>query len=92
VEGAEYFVFKGGVETISKHLPIVFTEMLRKWAAKFGYHPDHIIELFKEFGYQCYASSGGKLKIFDKVSEETVQTNFFFLHPMKHAEKIALLS
>lgn len=92
VEGAEYFVFKGGVETISKHLPMVFTEMLRKWAAKFGYHPNDIIQLFKEFGYQCYASSRGGLKIVDKVSEETVQTNFFFLHPIKHAEKIALLS
>lgn len=62
VEGAEYCVLKGGVETISKHLPIVFTEMLRKWAAKFGYHPNDIIQLLKEFGYQCYASFGGGVK------------------------------
>ena len=39
VEGAELFVFQGAEKTLQQDKPIVFTEMLRKWAAKFGYQP-----------------------------------------------------
>lgn len=92
VEGAEFMVYKGGADTFAKHKPIIFTEMLRKWAAKFGYHPNDIIAFFKQFGYNCYTSHNGKLVPIEKVTDETVETNFFFLHPEKHAEKIASLS
>jgi FkbM family methyltransferase len=54
VEGAELFVFKGGVNTLKKHQPVVFTEMLRKWSAKFNYHPNDIIAFFKEMNYSAY--------------------------------------
>ncbi len=92
VEGAEFMVYKGGAETIAKHTPIVFTEMLRKWAAKFGYHPNDIIAFFKNMGYNCYVSENGKLQGIDTVTESTMETNFFFLHPTKHAAKIKALS
>jgi FkbM family methyltransferase len=92
VEGAEFLVYKGGPETFAKHQPIIFTEMLRKWAAKFGYHPNDIIDYFKQFGYNCYTSHDGKLKPFGKVEESTMETNYFFLHPEKHAAKIKALS
>ena len=92
VEGAEFMVYKGGVETIKKFQPIVFTEMLRKWSAKFNYHPNDIIEFFKNMGYQCYVSKNGKLSQIETVSENTVETNFFFLDPIKHATKIKALS
>lgn len=92
VEGAEFFVYKGGAESISKYKPIVFTEMLRKWAAKFNYHPNDIIAFFKQFGYNCYTSHNGKLILTNTVTEETLETNFFFLHPEKHAAKIKSLS
>jgi FkbM family methyltransferase len=92
VEGAEFFVYKGGIETIRRFTPIVFTEMLRKWAAKFDYHPNDIINFYNQFGYNCYASENGKLKIIHKVIEETEETNFFFLHPDKHKDTINLLS
>jgi FkbM family methyltransferase len=92
VEGAEFMVYKGGAETINKYKPIVFTEMLRKWAAKFGYHPNDIIDFFTGFGYKCYTSHNGKLKAIEKVTDDTMETNFFFLHPAKHAEKIKSLS
>ena len=48
--------------------------------------------IFKQFGYNCYTSHNGKLKLIDKVTEETMETNFFFLHPTKHAAKIKSLS
>jgi FkbM family methyltransferase len=92
VEGAEFLVYKGGAETIEKYKPIVFTEMLRKWSAKFNYHPNEIIEFFKQFGYNCYTSHDGKLIPFEKVTEETLETNYFFLHPEKHSTKIKSLS
>ena len=92
VEGAEFMVYKGGAETIEKYKPIVFTEMLRKWAAKFEYHPNGIIAFFNQFGYNCYTSHNGKLVPFEKVTEETLETNYFFLHPEKHKEKIKELS
>jgi FkbM family methyltransferase len=92
VEGAKFLVFKGGVETISKHLPIIFAEMLRKWSENFCYHPNDIIHFFLKLGYQCYTSSVGKLNVVDKVTEKTVEANFFFLHSIKHADKIASLT
>jgi FkbM family methyltransferase len=92
VEGAEFFVYKGGAATIEKCKPIVFSEMLRKWSAKFGYHPNDIIDFFRQFGYNVYTSHGGKLVPFGTVTDDTMETNYFFLHPEKHAEKIKALS
>ena len=89
VEGAELFVYKGGREIIEQSKPIVFSEMLRKWSAKFGYTPNDIISFFKELGYKCYViESETRLKECPKVTEETVETNYFFLHEMKHAQII----
>jgi len=92
VEGAEFMVYKGGAASIERFKPIVFTEMLRKWSAKFGYHPNDIIAFYRGFGYNCYTAHGGKLVPFDTVTDETMETNYFFLHPDKHAQTIGTLS
>lgn len=92
VEGAELLVYQGGIETIKKYKPVIFSEMLRKWSAKFNYHPNQIIELFESAGYQCYVIHEGNLKKFSRVDEETVETNYFFLHREKHKELIRLLT
>jgi FkbM family methyltransferase len=91
VEGAELFVFKGGIETIQEQKPIVFTEMLRKWSAKFNYHPNQIIEMFESIGYRCFSIHENKLKPFLRMDENTIETNFYFLHTKKHKTKIARL-
>lgn len=91
VEGAELFVFQGGVETLRRGKPVVFTEMLRKWAARFGYHPNAIIELFEGLGYRCFRAEGGRLRSFVRMDESTVETNFFFLHPERSGDAIAAL-
>jgi FkbM family methyltransferase len=88
VEGAEIFVFRGAVATLKKDRPAVFTEMLRKWAAKFNYHPNEIIALMHDLGYGCYCEHQGSLRTFTTMDENTVETNFFFLHPENHAAKI----
>ena len=88
VEGAEFMVFKGAKQTIQKYKPIVFSEILRKWAAKFNYHPNDIINFYKDMGYHCFVARNYGLVYFDYVNDNTVETNFFFLHPEVHKEKI----
>lgn len=89
VEGAELLVYKGEMESIQKYKPIIFSEMLRKWSAKFNYHPNDIIRLLGKAGYQCFVLAGNnKLTKFGYVDEDTVETNYFFLCPEVHKKII----
>jgi FkbM family methyltransferase len=88
VEGAELLVFKGGLETIAREKPIVFSEILRKWSKKFNYNPNEIFHLFREQGYQSFTVKGNYLVEFFSMDESTVETNFFFLHSEKHKDQI----
>lgn len=88
VEGAELFTLRGAGKTLEKFKPAVFAEMLRKWAAPFGYHPNEIIELMRKKGYHCYALGKNRLSAFDKMDEETIETNFLFLHPERHGDQV----
>jgi FkbM family methyltransferase len=88
VEGSELMVFQGGIKTLKRDKPYIFTEMLRKWAAKFNYHPNDIIALLNDLGYMCCAFEQGILTKIETVTEDTEATNFFFLHKEKHAAKI----
>ncbi|MET3133350.1 FkbM family methyltransferase [Oxalobacteraceae bacterium GrIS 1.11] len=91
VEGAELFVFQGGQALLARDQPIVFAEMLRKWAAKFDYHPNQIIALFSALGYRCFTAGDASLREFFAMDQETVETNFFFLHGARHAALIESL-
>lgn len=84
VEGAELFVFNGAKKVLQNQKPIVFTEMLRKWAAEYKYHPNQIIDLFLSFGYSCFTIRDKNLKKFGKMDENTIETNYIFLHNEKH--------
>jgi FkbM family methyltransferase len=88
VEGAELFVFKGGITAIERDRPIVFTELLRKWSAKFNYHPNELINLLKNLGYRCFTAKEGKLIEFFSITEETRENSFFFLHTINHKDLI----
>lgn len=88
VEGAELFAYQGAIETIQRDKPIIFTEMLRKWAAKFNYHPNEIISLFATFGYECFYVEDEELKNIAVMTDDTQETNFFFLHTQKHQVEI----
>ena len=88
VEGSELLVYQGGEETIKKYHPIVFSEMLRKWCAKFGYPPNDIIYFYKNMGYSCFVFREDRLIPFEQVTETTIETNYFFLHTKKHSNLI----
>ena len=92
VEGAELFVFQGGVATLQRQQPVIFTEMLRKWAATFGYHPNDIIALLGSIGYRCFTAQDSRLSPFVAMDENTLETNFFFLHGDRHQECIMALT
>jgi FkbM family methyltransferase len=92
VEGAELLVLRGAAATIKKHMPALFLEMLRKWAAKFDYHPNDIIEHLEKFGYTCHFVKNGFLIPIATITEMTVATNFCFLHKERHADLIASLA
>lgn len=89
VEGAELLCFKGGINTIKQYKPIICTEMLRKWAAKFNYHPNNIIVLLKDIGYSCFKLiNATKIEEIFLITNETKDTNFIFLHKNKHKKHI----
>ena len=88
VEGGELSVFKGGKGVLRNGRPAIFTEMLRKWCAKFGYHPNDIIGFLGGMGYDCFTLVNNGLKECGMVDEETKETNYFFLHRDMHKSVI----
>jgi len=88
VEGAELFVFEGGYSTLKEFKPIVFSEILRKWSRKFDYNPNDIFDLFYDLGYKSFFPKAGKLHPFGYMDDETIETNFFFLHEIGHKKII----
>lgn len=87
-EGAEKMVFDGASWVLREFKPIVYTEMLRKHAKRFGYHPNEIIELFHNFGYDCYREENSRLILFKAMNDNTNETNFLFLHRKNHVHLI----
>ena len=85
IEGAELFALRGAGRVLGEERPIVFAEMLRKLTRPFGYHPNDIIELMRGHGYGCFRAADARLVEFTEMTEETVETNFYFLHRDAHA-------
>ena len=79
VEGAELYVLTGAEQTLSNYRPIIQVEMLRKWTARFNYHPNDIIEYMSKLRYKCFVLRGGSLQEFPLMRDDTTETNFYFL-------------
>jgi|SRR6185437_795723 len=88
VEGGEYSVYKGGENSLRKFKPIIITELLRKWSAKFNYHPDEVVNFLDQIGYACFSIAKDGLKEIFSIDENVVETNFIFLHREKHGDII----
>jgi FkbM family methyltransferase len=89
VEGAELMVIQGG-EKILESTPIILMELLRKWSREFGYHPNDVFTLLEKYGYRAWVfAEDGRLQACPLVTEETIQTNYIFMHPQMHAEVIS---
>lgn len=92
VEGAELRVLKGGVKSLKRFRPAVVIELLRKWSAAFGYHPNDVLDLFASLGYVCYGVSDGTVTKIARVTDETHETNYVFLDPARHPSVNAILA
>lgn len=92
VEGAELLVFRGAEKLLARDHPAVFAEMLRKWCAKYDYHPNDLISFMEQLGYSCFVIDGSRLLSCPVVTEQTADTNFLFLHREKHADLLAAWS
>ena len=85
VEGSELFVLQGGMKLLNEFKPVLLCELLRKWSAAFGYHPNEALDLLRSIGYKSYiVGPEGNLVEFSSITNETIQTNFFFVHPDSH--------
>lgn len=91
VEGAELWVFEGGAGTIERHQPRVFCELLRKWSAPFGYHPNDVLRFFAARGYGCWAVSEAGVRELAEVTDDTPETNYAFLHRTAHGAFVQAL-
>lgn len=91
VEGAELLVFRGGRSVIERDLPIVFTELLRKWSKPYGYHPNELLDFFSDFGYRCFAISANGYRQIQSIDDDTLETNYLFLNLEKHSKEIEFI-
>ena len=83
VEGAELLTIQGGINTIRGNTPIIFAELLRKWAKPYDYHPNDVLELLEDCGLSCWAIGKSGLRQIDEVTDKTVETNYLFASPEK---------
>lgn len=88
VEGAELLVMRGADSVLTSSRPIVFLEMLRKWAKPYGYHPNDLIGLFKQYGYICCGIGESGNRLVESVDDVTPETNYVFFHRVKHLSQI----
>lgn len=79
VEGNEFNVLKGASNTLKNQKPLVYCELLRKHAKRFGYHPNDVIAYMKSLGYCCKTIRNSGLVDIELIDEQTVETNFFFI-------------
>ena len=89
VEGSELLVFKGAENVLKDSQPIIFCEMLRMHAKKFNFHPNETILLLDGYGYKCFSRNiNNSFEEIKEMTDETEETNYFFLHRTKHLAQI----
>jgi FkbM family methyltransferase len=86
VEGAELDVIKGALETIRKNKPVLFIELLRKWSKVFGYHPNDVLIILQELGYNVFEVNS-ELTSLESIDEATISTNFLLLPKADESNK-----
>ena len=78
IEGSEYQAILGGEKLIASQQPVIVIELLRKWMAPFGSHPQDVLLKLDELGYQSYGINDTHLRTIQKIDETTEETNFLF--------------
>lgn len=92
VEGGELSVVKGGLAILRECRPVVFLELLRKWSANFGYHPNEVIGIMHDLGYRAWSIEAQGIRECSGITDATVATNFLFTCDGKHNALIQQLA
>ena len=80
VEGAEFQLIKGGIETIRENRPTIVVELLRKWMKPFETTPQDVLDFLTDFDYICFAVGNITMKETTAINDLTEETNFIFCH------------
>lgn len=80
VEGAEFQLIQGAIQTLKATRPTIVIELLRKWMNPFGSTPQDVIDLLSDLDYICFAVGETSLQQVSIVDASTVETNFIFCH------------
>jgi FkbM family methyltransferase len=83
IEGAEYKAILGAEKMIASQQPVIVIELLRKWMAPFGSHPQDVLVKLNHLGYQCFGINDTHLRQIQKIDEITEETNFLFFPKSK---------
>jgi FkbM family methyltransferase len=74
VEGAEYRVLRGALETLSQYRPIVVAELNAVCLARDGRQPSDVLGLLRSVGYRNFAFNDGVLALPVPISREPSET------------------
>ena len=80
VEGYESSVLRGSERVINQYQPTVMVELLRKWMKPFNATPQDFVKKMLEYGYICFSILSDSLVQIEEINEETIETNFIFVH------------
>lgn len=80
VEGAEFRLIQGAIQTLKDTNPIIVIELLRKWMKPFGSTPQDVIDLLIVLDYMCFAIDESSLQLVTVIDAPTLETNFIFCY------------
>lgn len=79
-EGSELNIILGADSLLRNNKPTIMVELLRKWMKPFGHSPQMFLDHMLEHGYKCLVISDGFLFEITSITEQTIETNFIFVH------------
>jgi hypothetical protein len=72
VEGTEFQLIQGAIQTLKDTHPIIVIELLRKWMKPFGSTPQYIIDLLIALDYMCFAMGESSLQLVTVIDAPTL--------------------
>lgn len=80
LEGLEDIFLDKLEAVILRDRPIILAELMRKWAAKYGYHPNDILLKLSRWGYKCYAISDKfSVQLVDEITNVMSERWYLFV-------------
>jgi FkbM family methyltransferase len=85
VEGAESLVFRGGLNSIAKHKPVIFCEIAPGLPERLGLMPYDSMQPLVEMGYRMFVPNTMKGTLEPCRECRPILTDYLFLHPANPA-------